>query len=183
MEWLLRIALLTFMASSAIAADKNQQGKIALPWDSQPAAVAVDYKVHNFEVGALLGYGWSDHEQADPWKDGQWGAYVGYLMRPNQTLGLGMEVDATRPFDSGEEWLLSLRLRAGIYVTPQMFAYGTGGAVWSLDTHETGWVAGGGLSFEIARNVAVKVEYLHYELDISGDLTQDVVRTGLAFKF
>jgi outer membrane immunogenic protein len=104
----------------------------------------------------------------------------------------------------------SARARFGYAVWPNLLLYGTGGLAWTRfeqSQSETGfanttpswrfgWVAGVGAEARIgATNWLARVEYLHYDFGnsgsdfnpsfsfTSGNLTSDVVRAGLSYKF
>ena len=102
----------------------------------------------------------------------------------------------------------SARARFGYAVWPNLLLYGTGGLAWTrfeqsqnqTDFGNTtpswrfGWVAGVGAETRIgATNWLARVEYLHYDFGnsgfdsfarfTSGNLTSDVVRAGLSYKF
>ncbi len=100
------------------------------------------------------------------------------------------------------DWLGTVRGRAG-YSFGNLMAYGTVGFAWSDTkyrsafgaTDETlgGWVIGAGAEMMIMPNVALRAEYLRYELGngsfptvsgpVSIDNTINVIRAGASYKF
>jgi outer membrane immunogenic protein len=115
------------------------------------------------------------------------------------------------------DWLATARGRIG-YASNQWLVYGTGGAAWvhgnfvntqtatflgggavgqteSWSTTRTGWTAGGGVEYGIARNWTAKLEYLYMDFGdthrtmtvfnrtVVDHLTMNVVRLGVNYKF
>lgn len=110
--------------------------------------------------------------------------------------------------------LASARGRVG-YATDRWHLFGTGGVAWaqtsativatdgaletgrgSADATHLGWVAGVGVEYAASANWALRIEYLHYDLDnadynysgvpgaaTSADLTIDTVRGAVTYKF
>ena len=173
------LAILTvFLPGLAYAEGPPKQSRIASPYVD---ASGPSYKVHNFEIGVMAGPSWTDAFDGE-FKDYEidWGFYVGYLMRPNEVLGLGIEADAVRTFEA-DEWLWSLRAKAGGYIVPGVFLYGTGGVAFVSDV-DPGWVGGVGVQLDLTKQWSVKLEALRYDF---GDVeaTHDTVRGGLTFRF
>jgi outer membrane immunogenic protein len=85
-------------------------------------------------------------------------------------------------FSRTVDWLASIRGRLGYAVVPNVLLYATGGGAWArasyfgFDVFSTcpncgtasfgatrfGWVAGGGVEWEVWNNVILRAEYLHY---------------------
>jgi outer membrane immunogenic protein len=187
---------LALAGASASAADLTRRGRIAAPpaptYAPAPyTAPEPDYKVSNWYIGGAAGYAFADD---DTW---QGSVYGGWLWRPNATLGLGVEADYTFR-DLGhfalDDGIASLRGRAGVFVAPGTFVYGTAGVAQSTDAvvpaaFAKGLVMGGGIEKDIASNVAIRAEVLHYRhtdeyfgWGDDGD-SSTAARLGLALKF
>ncbi|MBX9774862.1 MAG: outer membrane beta-barrel protein [Xanthobacteraceae bacterium] len=80
--------------------------------------------------------------------------------------------------------------------------FGVPAGTWSASKTKVGWVIGGGLEWALARNWSARVEYLHVDfssinasgvvsssfgygsaISTSTDLSADVVRAGLSYRF
>ena len=130
-------------------------------------------------------------------------------------------------FKSELDWLATLRARAGVAFSRALL-YATGGlavgeseyslsvsipdtgnpgfpsytpAAWTTSETAVGWVIGAGAEFAVTRQLSVKLEYLHYDLedenikaadpatfpgeylDYEFENSGDIVRTGLNFRF
>lgn len=111
----------------------------------------------------------------------------------------------------------SARARAGFLITDNVLAYGTAGLAWgraqatfrqelcitsegcesqSLTSKATlfGWVAGGGVEWQVLQHLRLRGEYLHYDfgstsfafqpiITINAKVTDDVVRGALIWSF
>jgi opacity protein-like surface antigen len=187
----------------AQAAEPLKRGKIAAPQQpptyaplpySAPAEPA--YKAHSFYVGGLLGGAWG--EGADAVEDGvaQGGIVAGYLWRPGGgVLAGGVEIDYTVR-DLGDfrldDGTATVRGRLGVFVADRTFLYGTAGVGEAFgdalpDGFRRGLVVGGGVEKDIAANLALRVEALHYRHGDShfewGDEGSTSVRLGAIAKF
>jgi outer membrane immunogenic protein len=138
-------------------------------------------------IGANVGYGWSDVEDALANHNGEgWlaGGQIGYNLQKGQ-LVFGIEADLSGTWIDGGNaccghefnWLASGRGRAGVtFNGNRTLLYATGGAAWAdveytssggsgfSNTH-FGWVAGGGIEHMLTQNLSARVEYLHYSFD------------------
>lgn len=101
------------------------------------------------------------------------------------------------------EYLASVRGRLGVALTDALTLYGTAGYAWSdakvsisiplisFKATETvgyeGFVYGGGLSYDVTTNAALRLEALRYDLgaDTAGnsDIQVDVIRFGADYRF
>jgi hypothetical protein len=171
--------------------------RVADPW--QPAVEpTVGWKAHNFYLGAVGSYGWHPDMQgegsplADEW---QLGLLAGYLYRTGATgFAAGVEVDWT-PHELNrlrdDDGTLTVRGRAGAFVSAKTFVYGTAGFLYDKDVLTglvmQGPVVGGGMEVDIAANLALRVEVLHlrYGADYLdwGDEGSTQARVGAAWKF
>jgi opacity protein-like surface antigen len=160
----------------AHAASPNQKGKIVAPQQPKyqpPPYTAVEempaHNVHNWYAGLAGGYAWAP---SGPYFDGgdtwQGGVYGGYLWRPNAVLGLGVEADYMVR-DLGrfqlDDGIASLRARLGVYFGRDTFLYGTAGIAHATalpDGFDRGLVVGGGIEKDLAKNLALRLEVLHY---------------------
>lgn len=142
----------------------------------------------NFLGGVHLGY---NYQFSPAWVAGlegdwSWTHDHGSDTEPLTVAGTGVPVGggAETTMNSSVDWLASIRGRLGYLVTPNVLAYGTGGAAWgrvhdsatasdpalgylastSVGTTADGWVAGGGLEWAITRNWSLRGEYLYYHL-------------------
>jgi outer membrane immunogenic protein len=188
------LALALAWAGAVYAADLPQRGRIAAPAPTYaPApytAPEPEYRANNWYIGGAAGYAFADDDTA------QGSIYGGYLWR-NASLGLGIEADYTFR-DLGhfalDDGIASLRGRAGVFVGDGTFLYGTAGVARATASivpadFAKGLVLGGGIEKDIAKNVALRVEALHYrhtdEYFGWGDDADSstAVRAGLALKF
>lgn len=100
-------------------------------------------------------------------------------------------------------WLASGRARAGYLVDPQLLVYGTGGVALGSVTNQSpfgkksdtksGYVLGAGGEYLVSPNIAVRGEYLYYDLGksdfpsggglVSIDNHVNVLRAGASYKF
>jgi outer membrane immunogenic protein len=177
-----------------------------------------------FYIGINGGYGWDDSaylppppapsiQPTDPplkQKGGVYGGQVGYNWQFGSFV-LGVEgdfdgadikaADPAGPITLKANELASIRSRIGYTVTPDLLAYGTGGAGWaSTDVNAAGvtntlskwgWVAGGGLEYKFYDHWIARAEYLHYGIEASAVVNGfavnvnsiDVIRGGLSYKF
>lgn len=148
------------------------------------------------------------------------GVEAGYAWQVGQLVfGVAGDVSPVGHFDGDEsvagvgdfsgrmDFVASLRGKIGIADGPLM-AYATGGVAWahaeldagpaggpltvSYDDDLAGWVAGGGLAFQVNRNVEIKAEVLYFNFDnaFDGPLVGDGVdldlttaRVGVSYKF
>jgi outer membrane immunogenic protein len=121
--------------------------------------------------------------------------------------------NATGTCQTGNNWLATLRGRAG-YAADRVLFYATAGGAFAnmqtvfggvTTTHEqAGWTAGAGIEWAFADNWTAKVEYLFVDIGsgsvncvnpvctglnggnpipISASLTENIVRAGVNFKF
>ena len=121
--------------------------------------------------------------------------------------------NVTGTCQTGNNWLATLRGRAG-YAADRVLFYGTAGGAFAnmqtvfggvTTTHDqAGWTAGAGVEWAFADNWTAKVEYLYVNigsgtvncsatvclganngaaLPISATLTENIVRAGINFKF
>lgn len=167
------------------------------------------WKAHNFYIGAVGSYSSypgparSDDDYkpefrfgggplADEW---QLGILAGYLYRSGATgWAGGVEVDWTPHALSrlrDDDGAMTLRARAGAFVSSKTFVYGTAGAHIDLDVLTglvmQGPVVGGGIEYDIASNLVLRAEVLHlrYGADYAdwGDEGATQARVGAALKF
>lgn len=175
------VALAVFSATSASAQSKSD-------WAG-------------FYAGLHGGYGWGDlsADEADGFvklKGGVGGGHIGYLWQ-FQSFVLGVEGDIsysaigeklhevdgpeTYDFEAKNNWLASLRARAGVDVGPALL-YATGGLAWTdwsitetsrmagfddvkgfkTGGKDLGFVVGGGVEFKLTQSIVARVEGLHY---------------------
>ncbi len=185
---------------------------------SAGAALAQDRPVHSGAyVGLVAGYATSALQA--PGIDlaaagAQGGVMVGYGITGKSGMYLGAEVDAlmrdikwsatdgTSTVTASNQWMGSMRLRAGQAIGP-MLLYVTGGAALTDQKvsisglgsdHDLrwGWVGGAGIESHVTQNVALRVEGLYYNFPdkafwTSGDTAkigvgETVVRVGVVFK-
>jgi outer membrane immunogenic protein len=121
--------------------------------------------------------------------------------------------NVTGTCQTGNNWLATLRGRAG-YAADRVLFYGTAGGAFAnmqtvfggvTTTHDqAGWTAGAGIEWAFADNWTAKVEYLYVNIGsssvncvaticttnnlgnpvpISASLTENLVRAGVNFKF
>jgi outer membrane immunogenic protein len=150
----------------------------------------------NFQTGAFV-FG----------AEGDWD-YSGINTGTTQTI-----CNVTGTCQTGNNWLATLRGRAG-YAADRVLFYGTaGGAFANIQTtfngvqtthDQAGWTAGAGIEWAFADNWTAKVEYLYVDLGstnfncttgacttatggppIAGtvSLTENLIRAGVNFKF
>ncbi len=137
---------------------KAAQQPAAPQYEPPPYAPPVDeigWKAHNWYMGLVGGYalGPRESELPDTWHGGIVG---GYLWRSGATgLAAGIEADYVIR-DLGrfqlDDGVTSLRGRAGVFVTPKTFVYGTAGVAQATpafvpDGLRKGPVVGGGIEF------------------------------------
>lgn len=157
------------------ASPNNKKGKIAAPEQPKyqpppytpPAEELPPYNVHNWYAGLAGGYAWAPSGDDDTW---QGGVYGGYLWRPNAVLGLGFEADymvrdlGQLQLDDG---IASLRGRLGVFFARDTFVYGTAGIAHATpafmpEGYRKGLVVGGGVEKDLGKNLALRLEVLHY---------------------
>lgn len=146
--------------------------------DSQPAG---------FVGGGQVGCDY----QASNWVFGVDGSFSGSGMRDQQTQTFpGIPFTLTDTFTNKVDWFASATARVG-YAWDRWLVYGRGGAAWvrnksndaftvfiatgneSGAVTRTGWTAGGGVEYALARNWSFLVEY-----DFYGFGTKSVTLTG-----
>lgn len=183
-------AVFMYWISSAFADGLPRTGKIAAP-PAYTAPSEPGWKAHNWYVGGVAGHSWAPDSADDAW---QGGIVAGYLWR-SAVLGLGIEADYVIR-DLGDfaldDGTTSVRGRAGVFVGPGTFLYGTAGvaqatpATLSGDLRK-GLVVGGGIEKDIAANLALRAEVLHYRHTDRhfewGEEGSTAVRGGVLFKF
>jgi outer membrane immunogenic protein len=171
------------------------------------------YSGNSFVAGGHLGYNW----QAGMFVLGAEADISGTNARSSviqdNTPGSGFTRDGLAR--TRLSWLGSVRGRVGITPTSQWLIYGTGGLAFGqvknetldfdsgvFDPHDsssrsevrTGWVAGGGVEVALYHHWIGRLEYLHYDLGRSTNVTPDrdrfrfsneidVVRLGVSRKF
>lgn len=181
------------------AAEPTRQGRIAAPQQPAYAAppytapAAPEYKAHTFYLGGVGGGAWGENQD---FEDGvvQGGIVAGYLWRSG-VLGLGVEADYVLR-DLGDAALddgtASIRGRAGMFVGTGTFLYATAGVAQATeaaapDGLRKGLVVGGGVEKDIAANLALRIEALHYRHADDyfewGEEGSTAVRGGLVVKF
>jgi outer membrane immunogenic protein len=178
-----------------------------------------------FYIGANGGYGWGDTSYTvilDPtvklkgslvggqtgynWQFGSWVVGAEGDIDGADLTGSVFDSNAGAPISLKTRELASLRARLGYLVTPDLLAYGTGGAGWTStninanggtgNISKWGGVAGGGIEYKFYGHWIARAEYLHYFVDGSTTLVDifnqpwtvnvnsiDVFRGGLSYKF
>jgi opacity protein-like surface antigen len=163
---------LVFSALPALAAEPNTKGQIGRPY-AQPADEV---------VGHFYGYTFLQTEALDA-EDWSGGVGVGYQARVSGLWVVGIEADAARRFSDlhcateFDNWVFTLRGKAGYLVTTNLLVYGTGGAGWIEG--DVGFVWGGGAQLALTERWSLRAEVLRFETDDS----PTVGRVGLNFKF
>jgi opacity protein-like surface antigen len=189
----------TIGACVSFAADLPAKGKIAAPQpyalpaytpplDSPPAPET--WQAHNWYVGLVGGHVWAAEDLPDTWHGG---VVAGYLWR-NASIGAGVEADYVVR-DLGDfrldDGVASLRARVGVF-TGATFLYATTGVAETFsdlvpDGFSRGLVVGAGVERELAKNMALRLEALHYRHADDyfewGDYGSTAVRGGLVVKF
>jgi outer membrane immunogenic protein len=180
-------------------------GNVGGDWQSSSATWAqtnqVAGNVNPITAGtnhsALLGgvQGGYNFQFASTWVAGiegdmSWTKATGQFNQPWTTMVPPLNLGPLGAFTSMSttlDWLASVRGRLGFLITPNLLAYGTGGAAWGkVDYAATasfatlgpgyfassafsntagGWVAGGGLEWMVANHWLLRAEYLHYQLN------------------
>lgn len=194
------------------AAEPLRRGKIAAPPAQQvytpPAytapTVEPEYRAHTLYLGGVAGYNFGVRERTTGGEepitsivgDEAWqgGIVAGYLYRSGM-LGLGVEADYVVR-DLGDfaidDGTASVRGRAGVFMGAGTFVYGTAGVAQAYtDTVagdlRKGLVVGGGVEKDVAANLALRLEALHYRHGDShfewGEEGSTAVRGGLIVKF
>jgi opacity protein-like surface antigen len=189
---LMGFAVFMYWMSSAFADGLPRTSRIAAPPASIAAPAEPAWKAHNWYIGGVAGGAWAPNSAGSD--VAQAGAVAGYLWR-SAVLGLGIEADyAIRDLAdfSIDDGTASVRGRAGVFVGPGTFLYGTAGvaqatpATLSGDLRK-GLVVGGGVEKDIAANLALRAEVLHYRHDDEllgwGEEGSTAVRGGVLFKF
>jgi opacity protein-like surface antigen len=164
------------------AEDLPKASKVYSPLD-QPVPETLGWKAHNAYIGIMGSYAWRPDPTgeggdkpdllgvggplADEW---QLGLVAGYLYRSGATgWAGGVEIDWT-PHELSrlrdDDGTLTVRGRAGAFVSSKVFVYGTAGFMLDQDVLTglvmQGPVVGGGVEFDITKNLAVGAELLHY---------------------
>jgi len=166
----------------------KQRSKIAAPQQAyQPAPVYVpppaepSYRAHTFYAGGVLGFNWGqreasgvgEYEKPFTFLDGtetvSGGIVAGYLFRPSQGIGMGVEADyVVRDLGdfTADDATATVRGRLGVFVGDGTFLFGTAGVGevfgGSLpDNLSRGLVVGGGVEKDIFDNAALRLEVLH----------------------
>lgn len=169
---------------------------------AEPAPETLGWKAHNFYAGVMGSYAWrpdfddGDKPQSGPLAD-EWqlGLLAGYLYRTGATgLAAGVEVDWTphalnRLRD--DDGTLTVRGRAGAFVSSKTFVYGTVGIGLTMDEPAglvmQGPVVGAGVEVDLTTNLALRAEVLHFRHGADyldwGDEGATQARVGAAFKF
>jgi outer membrane immunogenic protein len=201
-HWLVVGAAFGAQVASAMAADMA-------PLDRGPLAPTLDWT--GVYLGADVGGAWSTVQTNGATVDASGvvgGLYAGYNWQfaPQWLVGIEGDsswADLTVPAGSGDvNWIGTLRARVGWIPWAATTLYFTGGAAWStvsisgVDTlpatqTKSGWVVGGGVEWALwASNWLVRAEYLNYRFTgillgaaLTGDMTINEVRAGVAYKF
>ena len=164
------------------------------------ATTAGSFDMNGWLAGVQLGYNWQygrwvfGIEGDFQWtgQDGGRGAtcpIAGFGAGPcnNLTFGAGLNQPIGSTFNQSLDWFATLRVRAGLTLTPTILAYVTGGlAVGNIDTDGTiagftgasvpvvtafgssdtnwGWTIGAGVEAALSGNWTAKFEYLYMDL-------------------
>jgi len=226
MRQVLLATVAVIAASSAFAADVNRPP----PAYKAPAVIAPADPFSGFYIGAHVGWGVNDGGgqaiSAVPLSGVGvttpqgivGGIHAGYGQRFNSLLYLGLEgdvdVSAVNAGGNGfitatskNDWMASIRGRAGIIPVGHALFYATGGWAWSggqfslsdpsgtnsVSPTMSGFVWGGGLEIPLSGNWLARVEYLRYDFGnatVNGPIATfsvndrvEVVRGGLSYKF
>src|SRR5262245_8405666 len=170
---MMRLALSTFaaclMGSTAMAADMPSKAYNAVP----PPVVGCQWT--GLYIGAQGGYATAKVEYGSRtiYDKSNWlaGGHLGY----NYCLGnlvVGVESDLMKGGWDELGWIGSTRGRAGVLLGPSLLAYGTAGVVYGrldstlADMSFTGWAAGGGLEYKLARHISLRAEYRYQDLAV-----------------
>jgi opacity protein-like surface antigen len=207
--WYLGLALIIgMMAVALIACVSVPYGRAdGLPTKSrvwtplaESAPETLGWKAHNFYAGVMGSYAWrpdpDKEEQLGPLAD-EWqlGILAGYLYRSGATgWAAGAEIDWTpHVWDRlrDDDGTLTVRGRAGAFVTSKTFVYGTVGGYLDKDVLTglvmQGPVVGGGVEQDITANLVLRAEVLHsrYGSDYTdwGSEGDTKLRLGAAVKF
>jgi opacity protein-like surface antigen len=78
-------------------------------------------------------------------------------------------------------WTASARARAGVFLSKELFLYGTGGPAWADGASNVGVAYGGGLELDTGKLVTIRVEVIQYNFE-GGDRDQLTGRLGVALK-
>jgi len=113
--------------------------------------------------------------------DGDWSNIKGSVAGTTPATCLGAPGATACTYQTSNDWLATLRARAGV-AWDRVLIYATGGGAggdvktnWTVtatsalagassSSTEFGWAAGGGIEFAITDNVTAKVEYLYVDL-------------------
>jgi outer membrane immunogenic protein len=163
------VSVLALLSGAAIAAD--------LPTYSPPPApmlstTPIAYNWSGFYIGAHGGWGFGSGDFDDGFVVG---GQLGVNWQFNNFVD-GAEGDGSFTDWGNTDAVGTVRLRAG-FALDRFMPYITGGAAFGDDI---GWVAGGGVQYALTDNLALGVEYLHYDFD---DDSSDVVRGRLDITF
>jgi outer membrane immunogenic protein len=183
-------ALAMAIAASAPATAADMYRPPEASYKDAPAYVGVNWS--GLYLGVNGGYGWNanhDNNWLDP-EGGFGGGQIGFnVQRGNIVLGAEADLQGAdisdRAGGQGEwgraqmDWFGTLRARAGL-TFDRALIYATGGLAFgnvtknlcypsceSRSETQTGWVAGGGLEYKVARDWSVKGEYQYLDLDAS----------------
>jgi outer membrane immunogenic protein len=144
-----------------------------------------------FIGGVQAGYNW----QLQNYLVGLEADFQGVTARASTTTangGVGGFLPFTGAESTREDWLGTVRGRAGVFVTPSLLGYATGGyayadvnrswsasfippvaGTWAGSTTNvlSGWTAGGGVEWALSNSFTLGVEYLYVRLDGDSFLT------------
>ena len=128
--------------------------------------------------------------------DGDWSNITGTIAGASSAACLVATGATGCTYQTSNDWLATLRARAGV-AWDRVLIYATGGgaggdvkANWSVtatpalagassSSTEFGWTAGAGIEFAITDNVTAKIEYLYVDLQ-NGSFSCTVVACGTA---
>jgi len=185
--------LVTLISAPSVAADLGGATPSALRFDSTaPAPIWT-----GLYIGADGGLSFASGATANGFVGG---LHVGYNYQMAHWV-FGIETDIA--YDSfltssltsaaSPGWVGTLRPRLGYAMGPLLF-YGTGGIAYgnsalfsTTGDSRFGWAAGAGVEYALSKNMSLRLEYLHTDLDASANaadhLTDNVVRLGINFRF
>ena len=192
-------------AGAAAAADLPRRTE---PYVAGPAYAATP-KWTGAYVGAHIGGGWGKAGSVST--SGLVGGVHGGYNAQFDKIVVGGEADITasgvenKSFTEkvSQTWLGSARARLGYTIDPALLAYGTAGLALGNTTgqspygkntdNKSGYVLGAGGEYLVNPNVAVRAEYLDYNLGKSNyptvngpvkiDYSTNVLRAGASYKF
>lgn len=111
---------------------------------------------------------------------------AGYNMEFGDRVVLGLEGDLTSDTLSSEDFMYTLRPRAGYKVNDAGLAFGSlGYAGIALEgANPEGWILGFGYEHQLTESINLRAEYLYSEQDLDGfDASFEFLRAGLTTKF